>query len=155
MWLSLLSNRGLRRRQPRSSWLVRLGLAAAGLCLLLGANAAATVIGGEEAAERVLNRYFTALRVGNLDTLRGLLGEELRSKRERLLGNPAYRVDLIQTYSGARFDILNCEALPSGGLSATVDIWRGDDAEPMRHRFFLEESANDGSLRIMSEEFVP
>jgi hypothetical protein len=104
--------------------------------------------------ETVLDSYFSALKVGDINLIGDLIAGDLASKRNSLLSNPDYRDILIETYGNADFVVTDYEVEESGSVFATVDIWL-DDTEKVRQRITLDRIAESDQLRIVDTEVLP
>jgi hypothetical protein len=119
----------------------------------LGVNSSETSQLREE-AQGLLQSYFSALQNGNVAVLRELLGGELGAGRAALLQNPEYGLELVKSYAGSDFDVIDFQVLESGDVVATVDTWL-DASESIRNRFTMRRpSASEGFL-IVDSEVVP
>jgi len=70
-------------------------------------------------ANILVQQYFSALEVGEIDTIRGILGGELLIRRQRLLSNPTYSNILQETYENAQFTIKGVDV--QADMSVLVD----------------------------------
>lgn len=105
-------------------------------------------------AEALLYDYFTALRTGDLNQLRNLLGGKLRAKRARLLQNDVYRHELVKFYGHADFAITGFDVHESGASVVTVEISLGG-SERIHHQLTLERLAPNNTLKIVDMQDAP
>lgn len=130
-------------------------IAAAALLLwALSAAAAATPQITTSESEAVLYDYFFALQMGDLASLRNILGGALRAKSDRLLQNPDYAQELIRFYGDARFSITDFETRKSGRLIVSIEI-SSSPSERIRHRLTLERSSLGDMIKIVDMEEMP
>ncbi|MFN2200538.1 MAG: hypothetical protein ACK2UO_05000 [Caldilineaceae bacterium] len=105
-------------------------------------------------AQRLLQTYFNALQTGNVAVLREVLGGEFGDSQADLLQNPEYELELVQSYAGSDFDVIDVQILESGDVVATVDTWL-DASEWIRNRLTLSRPSASQRLRIVHREVVP
>ncbi len=144
VWRSRIwdSNRRLR------NWVV------AGLFLVsLGVSSSETSQLREE-AQGLLQSYFSALQTGNVALLREVLGGELGADRASLTQNPEYGLELVRSYAGSDFEVIDLQVLESGDVVATVDTWL-DASESIRNRFTIRRSSASEGFRIVHSEVLP
>ncbi|HEY6598510.1 MAG TPA: hypothetical protein VIZ30_04330 [Pseudomonadales bacterium] len=104
------------------------------------------------AARELIGEYANALKSGDVNALKSILGGELRTSRESLLENPEYPTHLIDTFGNCVFDIVDLTRTESGTFEVVVAI-RYSSNETVRRRFVLATVPNDTGrpLQIVSE----
>jgi len=102
----------------------------------------------QEKAVNFIHEYLNALFSGNTFKIKSMLGENLLSKRQRLLSNPTYSSFLNNTYNDAKYKILRCTSLRDTKVVIDVKIIR-DQQETQIIRFVLFNSIPQ--LRIYSQ----
>lgn len=95
--------RSLSRTRARPTWRIAGALVVLVLC---GSIASATDTAGLGDAGPVLERYFQALKTGDVGTLESVLGGDLLARRRPLLENPTYPSELIAAYGNAQFGVV-------------------------------------------------
>jgi len=123
------------------------------LLLCVGVSGSETPEPRDE-AQRLLQTYFNALQTGNVAVLREVLGGEFGDSQADLLQNPEYELELVQSYAGSDFDVIDVQILESGDVVATVDTWL-DASEWIRNRLTLSRPSASQRLRIVHREVVP
>ena len=106
-------------------------------------------------AENIMQHYFTALKNGDVNTLKSLFDGEILKKRLRLLNNPAYPEYLKNTYQGSTFDIVETRFISQGNVTIIAKISLGNQ-QTLYRKFLLghDGSKHETQFRILSESAV-
>jgi hypothetical protein len=109
------------------------------------------------AAEQWMELYFQSLQAGDVHQIGEMLSSQLMARRSRLLESADYREELIKTYEGGTFRLLDVRPTDDGLLAIT---WAVDaNGETLRKRTFLRDYSGaarpEPDYRIVVEEIVP
>ncbi|MFH2066100.1 MAG: hypothetical protein ABIK15_12940 [Pseudomonadota bacterium] len=103
-------------------------------------------------AEIVMNQYVAALKAGDVEAIKALVGGALRNKRLRLLNNPTYPEYLRNTYQMAAFTILENKNLAADKVTIRGRFDFQNQQSLIREFILLRENNEGGTqFRIHSE----
>jgi hypothetical protein len=91
-------------------------------------------------AAPVLQRYFEALKTGDVGTLGAVLGGDLLARRQPLLDNPIYPGELIAAFGNAQFKVVNWSWKRSKAISVDVAVLL-DQNESIKWRLTMERDS--------------
>lgn len=138
----------MRRASP-----VRILQAAGFAAALLVAQAALAEV--PSSADAVVDRYFDALRSGDVYDLSNLLGGRLKVKRQALLDNPDYGSYLAAENGDWAFRVVD-EREADGGLIEVDYVMTLGDSERIRKRLYLAPAPDPNqSYQIVEERVLP
>jgi hypothetical protein len=91
-------------------------------------------------AAPVLERYFEALKSGDVGALSAVLGGDLLARRRPLLDNPIYPGELVAAYGNAQFKVMNWSWKRSKAISVDVAVLL-DQNESIKWRLTVERDS--------------
>jgi len=100
-------------------------------------------------AENVADSYLRALTVGNIENALSFLDDSFLQERRTLLENPVYAQQLIDTYNGAFYEIIDSQFTISGNVLVNSKITLPNNDEVFV-QFVMKPTSPDG-FRIVSE----
>jgi hypothetical protein len=103
-------------------------------------------------AEIVMQNYYTALKNGDVNSLKSLLDGELLKKRIILLNNPTYPKYLKNTYQGSTFNIVETRFISQGKVAIIAKFSLGNQQTLCRKFLLARDRTRDQTpFRIFSE----
>lgn len=106
----------------------------------------------QTAAGKTIQHYFNALKRGDVNSLKSLMGGELLKKRLILLKNPTYPQYLRNTYQDATLKIVETRFIAQGHIAIIAEFNIGNQQTLCREFHLARNGTKDqAGFRIFSE----
>jgi hypothetical protein len=103
----------------------------------------------------VLERYFEALKTGDVSALGAVLGGDLLAQRRPLLENPIYPGELVAAFGNAKFKVVDWSWKRSKAISVDVAVLL-DANETVKWRLTMQPDAtSESGLLIVDLTTIP
>ena len=116
-------------------------LALLALCGSISSAADGSSGAGLGDATPVLERYFEALKTGDVGALGAVLGGDLLAQRRPLLENPIYPGELVAAFGNAKFEVVEWSWKRSKAVSVDVAVLL-DENESIKWRLTMQRDSD-------------